>query len=298
VVRKNIKDNESKVNDALERMKEATGLEWEFECDYATAYALYKEKNATSSYLDRIGEMVACYLTPLAEAVQTFCKHPMQKEALIEGATAKKITFTLLKDNFKNATNHNYNYSDYCRCLCIEGVLSIQVPVSRFPSNVSDIGSSLKVCFDDPNALSLLCRLDIARHTEKLQENLEKIKKVSGVDMELEVDFQTLIANWKKGVPTVAWNSTDRIGETIYSSYMGGLADQIGRVCRDDMGKEAFAEAITKKIINIVILPELKKGESFYSRCRIVDGKLILEIPAKSFPCNCSDAGSDLEKLL
>jgi len=89
------------------------------------------------------------------------------------------------------------------------------------------------------------------------------------------------------------------LGEVI-SWYMESLKGNIENLVRDDMGKEAFAEAVSKRVIQFVFLKatDLKKGESFYVRSKITDGKLIIEIPIKELGTAVSDAGKDIEKLL
>jgi len=294
--RKNIRDYEPKIKESLEKIKDNCDIDFEFECDYQGVYTLLKEKLKDSDYLERLGEAVYWYVDPFADSIVEFCKDPLQKEAIVEGATAKKISFKIVKDPFKSSSS--WYLSNYGRCIVENGVLVITVPAQNFPANVSEVGSSLKVCFDDPKAMSLMCRKNIAQNNEKLQENLEKLKDATGIDFEIEVDFGSLVENWKKGKSGLQNSDTDRIGEYVYDSYLGGLTYNIERLCQDDLGKEAFTEAMSAKTINIVILSVLKKGEYFYSRCRIADGKLILEIPAQNFPCNVSEAGSDIEKLL
>jgi len=298
--RKNIKDHEEKVKESLEKIKEATGVEFEFECDYAEIYKVYTEKNKDSSNAEQLGSILYYYLQALSESIERFCQNPLQKEALVEGATSRKITFKLLPAAFKDKPGQAYS-SNYGRTLLENGNLQMTVPMSYFPANVSEIGSGLNVCFDDPKSLmSLDARKNIAQNQEKLQENLEKINNATGVEFEVEVDFGILLENWNKAQKgNLQHGTSSQIGEIIYNYYLGGLADHIVRLCKDDLGKEAFVDAVSKKIINFEVLPELKKGESsFYSRTKIVDGKLVLQVMGSNFPCNCSDAGSDIEKLL
>jgi len=300
--RKNIKDNEEKVKEALEKIKDASGVEFEFECDYADIHKVYTSKNKDGgSTVDQLGEIVYYYLQALAESIEQFCQDPLQKEALVEGSTAKKIGFKLLPAAFKEVKGQSYCLSQYCRTVLDNGALIMQVPLPNFPANVSDVGRSLQVCFDDPKALlSLMGRKNIAQNQEKLQERLEKINAATGVEFEVEVDFQTILENWKKAKKgDLDYETAKGIGEIVYNYYMEGLADHIARVCQDELGKEAFVDAVSKKVINFEVIPELKKGESsFYSRTKIVDGKLVLQVLGTNFPCNCGEAGNDIEKLL
>jgi len=286
----------------IEKINAAAGGEWEFECDYAEIYKVYTSKEKDGSYVDRLGEAIFWYVQPLADSIESFCKDPLQKEALVEGATNRKIMFKLLPAAFKEVRGQSHYWGGYCRTVLTNGSLEVQVPLPNFCCNVSDVGRSLNVCFDDPKSLmTLMARKDIAKYTEeKLKDYLEVINTATGVEFEVEVDFGVILENWKKAVKD-QWDNEQgsRVGEWIYDAYLGALAENIKRLCSDDLSKEAFVDAVSKKIINIVVIPELKKGEnSFYCRCKIVDGKLVLEILGTSFPCNVSEAGSDIEKLL
>jgi len=290
-----------RILEQLEKIKEATGSEYEFECDYAEVYKVYTAKEKDGSYVDRLGEAIFWYVEPLARSIEQFCQDPLQKEALTEGCTTHKIFFKLLPTAFKQIPGQSYNWGSYCRTVLENGSLVIQVPLSNFCANVDDVGRSLIVCFDDPkNLMTLQARKDIAKNQEKLTEHLEKINTATGVEFEVEVDFMSILEAWKKAKKgDLDYDSASRVGEWVYDSYMEGLASNIKRLCDDELGKEAFVDAVNKKIINIVVVPELKKGEdSFYSRTKIVDGKLVLEILGTAFPCNVSDAGSDIEKQL
>jgi len=145
------------------------------------------------------------------------------------------------------------------------------------------------------------CRKNIAGAQGKMTDNLEKLKTATGVgDWEVEVDFETLLENWKKGKGgKVELNELNMVGDRIYDHYLGAVTTNIVKLCKSDLGKEAFVEAVGKKIIKIDMIPDLKAGEkNWFSRCKIEDGKLVLEVLGKGFPSNSSGAGMDIEKLL
>jgi len=197
-----------------------------------------------------------------------------------------------------------FSLGDMCRIYVEDGGFAIHCRNDKFGTQPSNMNQSMKVAFDDPkSSLTLASRKGIAGAQGKyLAGNLEKLKTATGVgDWEIEADFEQILENWKKGKGgKVDTNDLNMVGDRIYMDYLGALTASIIKLCKNDLGKEAFVEAVgEKKIVRIDVIPELKSGDKmWYTRCRFEDGKLVLEILGKGFPSNSSSAGMDIEKLL
>lgn len=160
---------------------------------------------------------------------------------------------------------------------------------SYFCSNVSQCGEDLsKTCSDD-SGLNVATRKNIKDAESNRKTNLDRINKAVGIEFELDHDWVALA----KAAADRGYE--DRVGEIIFNWYLGGLADNLERLCKDDMSKEAVAEACEKKTIAFVLAP---KGTSGYGACTFVDGVLTVTLPVDNFCSNVGELGKDIESQL
>lgn len=109
-----------------------------------------------------------------------------------------------------------------------------------------------------------------------------------GLEFQVEQDWVAMAkASAERGY-------ADRVGEVINKWYLGGLADQLEALCKDEMSKEAVADACDKKTISFVLTP----GKDGYGACTFVDGVLTATLPIENFCNNARNLGKDIESRL
>src|SRR5690349_7538916 len=93
--------------------EKASGLDFDFECDWLALATLCKSKSYSD--IDRLGETVHYIVSCLANSVKRFCQEPITKEAFIDMTGTKKlIRFIVDADKWKETT--------YFRTAVVDGV--------------------------------------------------------------------------------------------------------------------------------------------------------------------------------
>lgn len=202
----------------------------------------------------------------------------MQKEAFVETfGTAKRISFEFFEPGDDVRTRND------------NGTLMMGSPKTMFCSYASQCGADLaKVCSGD-DVLGLVIRKNIRDSQHSRDANLERLKTAVGIPFELEVDWIPL-AKAIKGE-----QYEERLGEVIHAWHLNGLADNLEKLCQDDLSKEAVAEACSKKKISFVLDTTGKIEEA---ACAFVDGVLTITLPQKFYNHGGSGVGSEIESLL
>ena len=139
-------------------------------------------------------------------------------------------------------------------------------------------------------ALTLLTKKNLRDYDAKLKENLGKIEKAIGLSgLTLEVKDMGKCAAAAKDC-----GYENRVGEVIYDWYMSGIAENIVRLAKDDMVKEALHDAISAKKITFRVDDA---AESYHDE-KFEDGCLAILVKANSMGTNVGSTGEGLDKLL
>jgi hypothetical protein len=283
--RKNISDNQKKMQGHLKTLKTASGIDFEVEVDWVVIATACKDKG----YEDRAGEVVYdWYLGGLADHVKRFCEDPIQKESFVETFGERKAITLILEDSVDEESPHRYAYS----WIVANGALEIHIPKERFISNTSNAGDNLSKACSGDSPMSVATRKNIKDNETSRKKNLTRIQKATGVEFEIEIDWVPFAAAAKDR------GYEDRIGEVIYNWYLDGLADNLERLCKDEMCKEAVAEACGKKVIAFTLISN-DEMEGTYQKCTFSDdGALVVSTSVEKFCSNTSNTGSDIESRL
>ena len=242
-----------------------------FEADYPTLFKELDEKSRANvvhvpDYLER-------WLPGMKSSV---LKDSLAKKAIVHTWTTKKIVFRF-----------NPKTEGYLQAVFEEGVLYFQTKTSTFWCNVDDLGRKVPVGATTGSEYPLALEQNFAQYEPKLRENLARIEKALGVTgMTLE------ILEWRKMEAQAGSSYQNRLGEVAYSWYLGGLAGNIERFCKDDMVKEAIRDAVSKKKITI----RYDAGAKSYHEEKFEDG--CLAILVKGYASNVDSTGKELDKLL
>jgi len=278
-VRKNLRDNEGKMKEFMEKINEATGQTWVFEVDIPK---LVNDPKLSKDYAERVGEILySSYLEYIANCIATNCEDAMTKEGLIASVSANKLMFRL------NPATKGYN--DF---VIENGVLIMQCKPENFWCNIYDIANFKldKLLDHDKEAMPLVVRKNLRDNEEKLKERLANIASTVGKEWAFEVDLKAILAN-----KNVSADYKDRLGEILYDSYMERIEQCIKSNCEDDMTKEALVDAISK---NKIIYRHNEKSKSYHDWL-IEDGSLVLQCKASNMWVNLSDVGyAKLDGLL
>jgi len=132
-VRMNIRDNDAKRQEKLEKAREATGipdLEWEF--DWMVLFTAVI-KSGDKSNVERIGDTYDAICKEAVARLERLCKDDMVKEAIVDALSAKKIRFVYNKDAKLPRGYHKSSFED--------GVL---VFTTRTFANISEIGNDIE----------------------------------------------------------------------------------------------------------------------------------------------------------
>jgi hypothetical protein len=121
-VRKNIFDAAQKLEDVIQRFETATGLKFDVEIDFAALLASHA--TMSDSQKEQIGDLIyGEYLKDLSYGMVEFCKKPLQKEAVVELATARKITFSIISDKKIWDQTTEGNKHRYLRTRLVDGAM-------------------------------------------------------------------------------------------------------------------------------------------------------------------------------
>lgn len=280
-MRKNIADATKQMNEHLETINKASGIEFEVEADWA----IFAEATVKKGYHERVGDIVYnWYLKAIAKHVAEFCKHPIQREAFNEAfGSRKQIVFFLADDK------HPDRRSTYHYTLCKDGVLQVHIVADRFTQVADGCGDDLAQSTSGEGPLSVTTRKNISDTSEARAGFVGRMNKAAGIDFEYEVDWESVAEAAKKA------NYEGRAGDVV-GWYLKGLAENVEKVCADEMGKEAFAETCEKKNMLIKCVPQEETPN--YVSCDFADGVLVVSIGRDSLGTNPGNAGSDIMSRL
>ncbi|KAL6040992.1 hypothetical protein QOT17_025137 [Balamuthia mandrillaris] len=131
--RKDLSANTPHKENALQEIKQATGQEsWRFELSEEELVDI--NEKVESGYRDRLGTVLyGIYLPQLAKRITQLCKDERVKEALLEGASKRVITFRLVERTER-----------YQECRFEEGVLVMQCMPYRLWTNIDTLGNDIE----------------------------------------------------------------------------------------------------------------------------------------------------------
>jgi len=201
------------------------------------------------------------------------CKDDFLKEGLVGASTANKIIFRL-----------NESSQGYQQLLFENGALVIQCKVDRFWTNINDIGNFKIETIIPSDDLPFVLKKNIRDAQPKLQQNLARIKNVTGIDFTYEVDFAAVLSK----VAEYQSAAYSRLGEIMYDSYLNSIASLFEKSCKDDMVKSALLESLSSNSI-IFRIHDAAKG---YQEVLIENGSLIIQCVPSRFWTNVQDIGN------
>ena len=244
-----------------------------FEPDYSALYKELDEK--TRANVVHVPEYLLRWLPSLKSSV---LKDPLAKKAIVHTWTTKKITFRF-----------NAKTDGYLQAVFEDGVLYFQTKTTSFWCNLDELGKNVPLGATTGSGYPLALEQDMAKYEPKRVENLARIEKALGV-----TGITLEIVDWRKCEDTADRGYKNRLGEVAYSWYLGGLADNIEKFCKDEMIKEAIRDAISKKKITLRVD---EKANSYHEE-RFEDGCLAILIRPNSYASNVAATGEKLDKLL
>ena len=130
----------------------------------------------------------------------------MIKEAFNEALSANKIVFRF-----------NENSEGYQQLLIENGVLVVQCKHDRFWTNIGNITSVKVETIIPSSGLPLTLKKNIRDSSKKLDENLNRIEKITGKVFTFETDYADVYEKADKSYK-------DRLGEILQESYMNYIA--------------------------------------------------------------------------
>lgn len=244
-----------------------------FEADYAGLYKELDEKNRAN--VVHVPEYLERWLPGLKSTV---LKDGLARKAILHTWTTKKIVFRF-----------NAKTEGYLQAVFENGTLMFQTKTNTFWCNVDELGKKIPVGATTGSEYPLPLEQDFAKYEGKQRENLGRIEKALGVT---GVTFE--IVDWKKCEESSGSSYKNRLGEVAWSWYLGGLAGNIERHCKDEMVKEAIRDAMTKKKITFRIDASAKS----YHEERFEDGCLAILVKPSGYASNVDSTGKELDKLL
>jgi len=272
VYRQHIRNEEAKRTEHAEKIKEALGVEYTFDLDWAALYTGAADKTEEGW---RLPQSISYYTEAIANRIEGFSKDEMAKEQFLEETQKRTIKFIFDK---------NAKGEFYVKETIHDGLLTLTI---KYVANVDETGRNiLKLLGKGAGQIPLIVRMNIRDFEEKRQGHLERIREKTGIS-DLEWDF-----DWNAIVTAVDSSDADRIGET-YDAYCEAVADRFNRLCDDEMVKEAVIDAMSAKKIKFVFNKNAKIDS--YTKSAFVDGVLVF---TTKYICNVNEVGSDIESLL
>jgi len=270
-IRKNIRDSEPKLKEHLEKLREITGKDFEFEADWAGVVAQLDEhtkNNIGNLYHNEI-------IGYLVQNIDKICKDEMTKESLVEATSANKIIFRC-NDKIKNYWNISFENG------------AIVVEHKKNICNTYDVCNFNIVAIMPTPGLPLAVRLNLEKHRPQLEEYLQQINELTGAsDWSLEVDFDKIL-------PQIANEYTrNNIGDTYYREIMGYIVQNLQKTLASETTKESFLEATNQHKITIAI----NDKQPSYWKFNFNNG--VLELTHKKDICNTYDVVNfDLAEII
>jgi len=302
-VRKDIRDKEPKIQEAKKKIDAALGFEVTIDINNEEVHKVLTE--AGHSRKEAFTEPLSQYLDNLSQQLATITKDPQVKEELTKAISAKKISVVVQKDPLpsKEPERGNLGGNTYVGVEFKDGALRVIIPQNCFWSNISNISNPKEVSIigvisktlTPAGTLPLHMRVAMKAAEPKFQEAVKKIS--TAVGFEVTLDFDVYAAY------TALGENKDRIPDAV-PQYISGLGDNLAKICKDDMIKEALLEKFTTKKIKVQIhngaFPnkDLFGGDS-YVGLSFAGGDMAIVIPSNCWWCNMSNIASlKIEKIL
>jgi len=273
-LRKNIRDFEPKLQENLAKIKAATGRDFTLEFDMAQ----FGEVSKTRGYENRTGEIV--YQSILGPAATNIANH--MKDEMIKAAFNAQVTNPVIKMVIDPAA------TGYGEPRLEGGQLIVAFKADKFCANVDELFRENLVTLFTVDGLSLETRLNLRKNEPKLQESLGKLKAATGRDWTLQYDAPL----FAKTCETRGYKN--RLGDCLLDSTVRGMTGNIVNLCKDDMSKEAFLDAVKNPAIKLV----LSDASSGYGLASIEAGQLVITFRPGSFCANVDECAANLPKIL
>lgn len=277
-MRKNINDSKKAALTHLAKIYELTGIEFEFEVDWADVAG----KTSSNIYKDRIGDVIHdWYLKGLAKQLEKFVKDPIYKDAFAEICGERKALAFMLRDEKRTQYDKHWLSFD-------NGVLVINVPKSEYSSSTDSVGEDLAQALSSLGGLSLQARKNINDAGKERDANLAIIEKATGITFDVEADWELLNKQHSA--------YKDRVGDMVYKWYLGGLAKNIAKFCEHPIKKEAFVDSFTtRRTITFKVhdeTPATHRHDDMW--CTNEAGVLTINFEKMKATSNCDKCGADL----
>ena len=211
--------------------------------------------------------------------MQRICKNPLSRDALVNTWTTGVIQYTT-----------DEKMSGYHKVTFENGNLLITSKKGSLGTNVSVCGEKIEellVSAESPS-LSLNTSKNIektAADREKLLGDLHSVLDLP-VDVTLDIDWSTFADGCKES------GYAERPGEII-NWLLGGLRDNIARLAKDDMVKEAVQEVWTTGVIQ-----HRRESSVAYHDVAFEDGNLVILSKPEKYGSNVSVVGQKIEDKL
>jgi hypothetical protein len=275
-VRKELRDNEAGLTEALAKLKAATGAEWKLEADWLAIYNGLGDnsyKNQLGQYAYGSSGYFGYFATNLAELV----KNPMSKESFEKAVTNKTVIMATGDTSSGNTETKIVN-----------GQIKITIPGARFAWDCSSAGGNLESQLSS-GKLPLTVAKELKDNNQSA-DALAKLKAATGVDWKFDVNWEDVYGalgdnSYKNQLGQYGWGS---------SGYLTYAATNIESAVKDDMVKEAILEAASTRTIKYVI----GSTSSGSTETKFVGGVVVVTTPPERFAWDCSSAGSGLESQL
>jgi len=272
--RKNIKENDEKVNEDKERIQKAVDLSTEvtLDADYAN-FAQFVEK---AGYKDRVGEVVRWYTEAIANCMENTFKEETAKAALQSNWTTGVI-------RIRTATNKKGEYK--YESLDIENG-DLVLTVYQLANVGSAMSGLLDKLGDSSTGLSVKASQNVKENEEKKNEILQAIHDDTqlSADVTIDIDWPAFAAKFDKE------GYNDRVGECV-TWFLEPLKDVFSRYFKnDEIARAAIQSAWTTGVIKFELATN-KKGENKYNETQVRDGDLVVSVYSLS---NASNCGSDI----
>jgi hypothetical protein len=272
------KDKEESRTEALQQIQEFVQLSCDVTLDVDAP--AFSAKSDTAGYKDRVGEVIQWYI----DAIKENLKRPFKDDELARAALQAAWTTGVIRLEFGTLKKNEYKY--------VESNIrdgDLVVTVYNIGNVGETLGDLLPKLADPASGLPLRAALNIKEKEEQRDEFLKQIQDAVGLatDVTLDVDWSALEPTLKKS------GYGDRMGEVVYNWILGALAGNIVRITKDEMTKEAVAEAWTTGVIR---LEENKKIS--YHAVEFVNGDLIIQYKPENIASNVGSIGSDIESKL
>jgi hypothetical protein len=237
-VRLNIEKSREQMDAALEKIGDVTGeKDWAFEADYEKIVAVVDKHTA-----ENIGSLYAEIVSNFAGLLANKLKDDTIKESFNEATTQHKIVIRV-----------NDKAPDYFTLQFNNGEIIIEHKKSI--ANMHITGQfPIEKLIPSPGGLSLVQRLNIQKAKPNVDEELEKLKNVTGEEWSLEADYEKSVKDFGKENQYAA----DSVGETYYE-VLKNIVDNISRLVKQgDTVKEAFLEATPERKIVVQLNDKIK----------------------------------------